>query len=79
MPRYFFNVVTPTRIVSDVEGTELGSLEDARQEAISDARDLMAAAMREGYDISGRRINIADGAGQTLIVVKFSEALTMED
>jgi hypothetical protein len=42
----------------DFEGTELTDLEQARAEAIADARALMSTAMIDGHTIFGRSIEI---------------------
>jgi hypothetical protein len=78
MPRYYFNVIAPTKTIKDREGTELSSIDEARAEAIEDARQLMGAAMRSGQDISGRRIEITNARGAVLLVVRFSETYTTE-
>jgi hypothetical protein len=78
MARYYFNVVTPTETIDDPEGAELPSLEQARGEAIEDARQLMASAMLAGHDISTRRIEIINDLGVLLMVIPFAEAYTRE-
>jgi hypothetical protein len=78
MPRYHFNVVTPTETIDDPEGAELSSLEAARGEAIKDARQLMASAMLSGHDISTRRIELTDDDGQLVLVIPFTDAYTAE-
>jgi hypothetical protein len=75
MPRYYFNVVTTTTTVEDLEGTELPSLDAARKEAIKDARQLMGAAILDGDDISSRRIEISNDAGEVLFVLRFTDAI----
>lgn len=73
---YFFNVITPSGTIKDIEGTELSSLEEARAEAISDARALISAALRGGRDLSGRSIEICNEAGETVLIVTFCEAVS---
>jgi hypothetical protein len=73
--RYFFNIITSSGAVSDIEGSELPSLEQARAEAVADARVLMSDAIRSGIDISGRSMEICDDAGQRLLIVPFREAI----
>jgi hypothetical protein len=77
--RYHFNIVTASETVHDLEGTELPSLEAARAYAIEDARTLMSIAVLEGRDISGRRIEVTNEAGDVLLTLRFREALTYED
>ena len=78
MPRYHFNVVTPTETIDDPEGAELPCLEQARGEAIKDARQLMASAMLSGQDISTRRIDITNDVGEVLLAVLFTDAYSGE-
>ncbi|MBB4481369.1 DUF6894 family protein [Rhizobium etli] len=75
MPRFYFNVISGAATVADLEGTELVSLEDARLEAVQDARALMSQAVLSGRDISGRKIHICDEEGAVLLVVPFIETI----
>jgi hypothetical protein len=79
MTRYYFNLVSPTTTVEDLEGTELSSLDAARREAIKDARQLMGAAILDGDDISNRRIEITNEAGEVLLVLPFTDAINPRD
>lgn len=79
MPRYFFHLVGKAGTILDVEGTDLPDLDRARSEAIRDARNLMSDAMREGRDISSRRIHICDADAKILLEVPFFQALTRDD
>ncbi|WP_260687563.1 DUF6894 family protein [Rhizobium laguerreae] len=75
MPRYYFNIIAGDGIREDLEGTELPSLEDARLEAIEDARALMSDAILLGQDISSRRLEICNEAGDVLLTVLFKNAI----
>lgn len=79
MRRYFFNVIAGTETIEDEEGTELPSLVAARFEALKDARTLMSAAILEGWDISGRSINICGEAGHVLMRVAFRDAIVRRE
>jgi hypothetical protein len=79
MPRFFFNVVVGSAIMIDEDGTELPTVEAARDEALKDARGMMGDAVRQGQDISARKIEICDGAGVVLEVVSFADAITIHD
>ncbi|MFN7024645.1 MAG: DUF6894 family protein [Pseudorhizobium sp.] len=74
--RYYFNLPSAAGTVHDYEGTELSTLEDARREAIEDARVLMSTAMLEGRDISARSIEICNRDGEVLLTVAFRDAIT---
>ncbi|MGO4567635.1 hypothetical protein AB4Z52_21890 [Rhizobium sp. 2YAF20] len=75
MPRFYFNVRAGSTIIEDEEGTELLSLEEARAEALLDARSLMSAAILEGDDISGRSVEISNDAGEVLFILPFTDAI----
>jgi hypothetical protein len=75
MPRYFFDLVGH-ETVTDIEGSELASLDDARVEAIEDARAIMSDAVRAGYDVTARCVEIRDEGGELLAVVSFTDALS---
>jgi len=77
--RYYFNIVTPSGPVLDVEGTELPSLEEARTEAIIDARHLMSQAILHGRDISGLSMEVCNEGGEILLVVPFRNAVSDSD
>jgi hypothetical protein len=75
MPRYYFNIVTGDGIREDLEGSELLDLDHARVEAIKDARALMSDAILQGHDISSRRLEISNEAGDVLLTVAFADAI----
>ncbi|MBY3369236.1 DUF6894 family protein [Rhizobium laguerreae] len=75
MPRYYFNIIAGDGFRQALEGTELPSLEDAKAEAIEDARALMSGAILLGQDISSRRLEICNEAGDVLLTVLFKEAI----
>ena len=75
MPRFYFNLVSAAGTIADFEGTELATLEDARREAIRDARALMSQAVLSGKDISARRVHICDEQGGILLIVPFTETI----
>lgn len=77
--RYYFNVISASGALNDDEGTELQSLEEARLEALEDARFLMSAAVLEGRDISNRHIEICNEARDVLLAVPFRDALSRDD
>ena len=61
--------------VDGEEGTELPSLTVAKSEALIDARGLMSAAILEGDDICGRRIEICNEAGDVVFILPFADAV----
>jgi hypothetical protein len=79
MQRFYFNILSEAGFLEDLEGTELPDLEAARLEAIEDARQLMSDAVRIGYDISSRSVEVRNEAGEGVLFVPFSEALSRRD
>ncbi|MCE6076808.1 DUF6894 family protein [Agrobacterium vitis] len=77
--RYFFNIVTAAGTISDLEGAELSSLEEAREEAFWDARALMSVAILDGRDISSRSIEICNEDQERLLLVAFREAISVTE
>jgi hypothetical protein len=66
MPNYFSNIIAGDGIREDLDGTELPSLAYAKAEAIEDARALMSDAILLDQDISSRRVEICNEAGDVL-------------
>ncbi|NDK48843.1 hypothetical protein GYH37_05600 [Rhizobium laguerreae] len=75
MPRFYFNIVSGTGTIADFEGTELATLEDAKHEAVRDARALMSQAVLSGKDISAREIQVCNEEGAVLLIVPFTETI----
>lgn len=75
VPRFYFNIITAAGTLVDFEGTELPGLEQARAEAIADARALMSTAMIDGFTIFDRSIQIRNEAGDLLLVLPFADAV----
>jgi hypothetical protein len=76
MQRFYFNIRSEAGLLEDFEGTELPDLEAARLEAIEDARQLMSDAVRIGFDIASRSIEVRNEAGEIVLFVPFAEALS---
>lgn len=78
MPHYFFDLVNGIGYVTDEEGRELPDLSAAREQAIREARSIMAEDVRSGQlDLTGR-IMVRCGADQTLFESRFDEALEIK-
>lgn len=75
MPRFYFNVVSQAGTVADLEGSELATLEHARQEAVQDARALMSQAVLGGLDISAKEMHVCDEGGKVLLIVPFADTI----
>ena len=75
MPRFFFNIHEKGHILCDPEGTELATIDAARNEALADARCIMAEELRNGGVVMERYFEIANETGQVLATVHFQDAL----
>jgi hypothetical protein len=78
MPRYFFHTVAGDGRREDFEGSDLPDLEQARLEAIKDARAMMSDAILAGRDISSRHMEVCNELGEILLKVQFKDAVTWE-
>ena len=75
MPRYFFNVVDGDRTIVDSLGLELDDLDEARQEAVASARELMSENLLRGVPPNGRRFVVTDETGAVLAEIPFKDTL----
>jgi hypothetical protein len=71
MPLYYFHIRNGSAFERDPKGSELPDLETAHAEALICARELALAILDFEDDT---RIEIADEAGQILLLVPFFEA-----
>jgi len=76
MQRFYFNIRSEAGLLEDMEGTELPDLEAARVEAIEDARQLMSDAVRIGFDIASRSVEVRNEGGELVLFVPFAEAIS---
>jgi len=77
MTTYYFNFRdTDGTLVADIEGVELQTEDDVREEAVTAARQMMAERLRSsgGVDRS-RAFEIADGDGNLVLTLVFGDAL----
>ncbi|MDQ0840150.1 DUF6894 family protein [Sphingomonas faeni] len=75
MPRFFLHIDDGAQRIEDEEGSDLPDLAAAREEALSAARQLWAAAILRQQDIGARRFLIAGDDGNVTHVVKMDDAL----
>ncbi|MBB3965390.1 DUF6894 family protein [Rhizobium metallidurans] len=76
MSLYYFHVVGQKSKIEDLEGTDCADLGAATAEAIANARDLMAHAIRQGRDRSSRSIEVRDADGTIVLTVPFRQAIS---
>ncbi|MET3900888.1 hypothetical protein ABIB57_004856 [Devosia sp. UYZn731] len=78
MALYFFDMIDG-HDVPDTEGREIdGGLARVRDEALEDAREMIADAARIGIDVIGRRFEIRDEQRNVVLTVHFAEAIEPE-
>lgn len=63
--RYYFNLISSSGVIKDLEGIDISSIEDARLEAMEAARQIMSGAILEGRDVSGMHSKSAMRQGKT--------------
>jgi hypothetical protein len=76
MPRFFFHIHDGNGLDRDDAGMDLVNIEDARTEALSLARDLcyLWNDLPPGA-LDNMAIEVADEAGQTVLVLPFPAAM----
>lgn len=75
MPRFFLHIDDGTQRIEDEEGSDLPDLAAAREEALSAARQLWAAAILRQQDIGSRRFVIVGGDASVVEMVEMDDAL----
>lgn len=71
MPRYYFHILCADGTkIPDEEGMDCQDLATARHEAKLNLREVSSAALKEGADIKGLIIEIADANGNTIAQVQ---------
>jgi hypothetical protein len=75
MARFYLHIRNGAGYAEDFEGQELADLDAARAAAIEGVRSVLSEEARQGeLDLSGS-IEIADGDGNILMVLPFSDAV----
>jgi hypothetical protein len=78
VPRYYFHLRNSVD-VKDLEGSDLPTLEAAREHALDMARfECSEAAKRDGRIILSHRIDIEDATGAVLAAVTFGDAVQID-
>lgn len=75
MPRYFFLLHECGTVFDDDDGVELDDLEAARAVALKGARDLMCGEITRGHLCLGCRIEVRDVRGNTVLELRFRDAI----
>lgn len=75
MPRYYFQIVERNGVLDDLDGAEVGSLEDARKEAQRAIREIAAEHLKIERKLELTSIEICDEAGNSVASVTYDEAM----
>jgi len=75
MPRFHINFRNGDEIAQDREGTELPSLEAAKELAMNSARELLADSVKTGSKSLLRAVIVADEDGRELLTIPSKEIL----
>ena len=75
MPYLYMHIQSGDCFCKDLYGEVYATLDDARQEALLGARDIMSDKVLRGQDPYQGHVIIADDAGRTLMVVPFRDAV----
>lgn len=75
MPRLLLHTRNGDNLVWDEEGSQYASLEEARDEAVIAAREVLAERMRLGKPMGDGRFEITDETGALVLMLPFRAAL----
>lgn len=77
MPRYFLHLREGDNLLEDPDGHEFRDVESAHDEALAEARDILAEYVRAGKLLIGQQFDITDENGRVLMVVPLGNALNL--
>jgi hypothetical protein len=75
MPRYFFHLKCGTALIRDEDGLILRDVETLRTTVVRNLREVLGEADIELADSDAPRLEIANEAGQTVLVVPLEHAV----
>lgn len=75
MPRFFFNLHECGTTVEDEEGRICESIDEAREKALCDAREIMCAELKDGKLCLACRVEVLDERHVVLLEVPFADAV----
>jgi len=78
MPRFYFHIRDHDGLRKDPEGAEYASLEQARDEAVRSARELLGQRVARGDVVDGDAFELTNEDGTVVDTVKFKDLLRME-
>ena len=75
MPLFFFNLRRQESHEIDDEGVAFETLEEAREDAISSLREIVADELRSGLSADLTAFEITDNRGEIVAIVTIEEAV----
>lgn len=78
MPNYLFHLHDCGKLIPDEEGREFTTLDKAVEQARLDARELLAAEVKEGKLCLGCHIEVVEQGTGVTIIVPFSASVQLE-
>lgn len=73
--RYFFNIRDGETFIADPEGSDLGSLEAAIDEAKANAREMIAERLRTGAALRDQVFELTNDSGDIVARIDFKDVL----
>ncbi len=77
--RYYFHVRRHSELQKDPEGAEFETLEDACNEALCAAREILAERMIRGEVIDGEVFELTNEAGEIIRTIPFRETVRFDE
>jgi hypothetical protein len=78
MPRYYFHIRDHDGLRKDPEGAEFATVEQAHEEAVRSARELLGQRIVRGEIIDGDAFELTTDDGTIVGIVKFKDLLRLE-
>jgi hypothetical protein len=78
MPRFYFHIRDHHGLRKDLEGAEFASLDQARDEAVRSARELLGQRVARGDVVDGDAFELTTDDGTVVDTVKFIDLLRLE-
>lgn len=78
MPLYFFYLRDGADTLIDEEGMDLAGFEEAKVEALRQARDIISHEARRGRIDLCQRVDVVDAEGATIYSLKFVDAVDVQ-
>ncbi|MDR6821083.1 hypothetical protein J2X76_006283 [Neorhizobium sp. 2083] len=78
MPLYYFHIRENGLLREDPEGAEFATLDQATEEAMRSAREILAEKVSQGRVVDGQVFEITDEEGTVRATIPFKSVLRLE-